>query len=165
MITLIALSLASSGLPPVRGAIDPSVTQDNIHATVCVRGYTKTVRPTSGYTNALKAKQMRTLGLPGPMSQYEEDHLIPLSIGGAPRDPQNLWPEPRYGVWSASVKDQLETKLYHMVCHGGFPLARAQQAFATNWIAAYQRYIAVTPRTKAQQRTTHKRRKKSWWRF
>ena len=27
------------------GAIDPRVTQDNIHETICVRGYTRTVRP------------------------------------------------------------------------------------------------------------------------
>ena len=30
-------------------------------------------------------------------ADYEEDHLIPLELGGAPRDPNNLWPEPRYG--------------------------------------------------------------------
>jgi hypothetical protein len=28
-----------------QGAINPSVTQENIHQTACVKGYTKTIRP------------------------------------------------------------------------------------------------------------------------
>jgi len=36
------------------GAINSDVTQDNIHNTVCVRGWTKTVRPPSFYTTRLK---------------------------------------------------------------------------------------------------------------
>lgn len=44
---LFAVRLALAGdLPNPRmtpGAIDPSVTQENIHKTVCVKGYTKTV--------------------------------------------------------------------------------------------------------------------------
>ena len=29
-----------------------------------------------------------------PISDYEEDHLIPLELGGSPTSPLNLWPEP-----------------------------------------------------------------------
>src|SRR5664279_936918 len=36
------------------GAMDPKVTQDNIDQTICVSGYTKTVRPPVSYTNSLK---------------------------------------------------------------------------------------------------------------
>ena len=41
-------------------------------------------------------------------SNYEFDHLIPLSLGGALRDPRNLWFEPIAGAWGASAKDDLE---------------------------------------------------------
>src|ERR1700687_1954524 len=36
------------------GAVDPSVTQDNIDSTICVSGYTKTVRPPVSVTEPQK---------------------------------------------------------------------------------------------------------------
>lgn len=33
------------------GAINPAVTQANIHETICVKGYTKTIRPHGGQAN------------------------------------------------------------------------------------------------------------------
>jgi hypothetical protein len=51
--------------------------------------------PRVSYTNALKIEQMPIYELGGSPSLYEEDHLIPLELGGAPRNPKNLWPEPR----------------------------------------------------------------------
>jgi len=54
------------------------------------------VRPPVQYTEELKRQQIRTFGYHDRrLSQYEEDHLIPLGLGGAPSDPRNLWPEPR----------------------------------------------------------------------
>jgi len=50
-------------------------------------------------------------GETGAPSGFEEDHLINLGIGGAPQDPHNLFPQPRTGSRSASVKDQEETQL------------------------------------------------------
>jgi len=41
------------------GAINAEVTQANIHQTVCVKGYTKTIRPPAHFTNKLKKRQMR----------------------------------------------------------------------------------------------------------
>jgi hypothetical protein len=38
---------------------------------------------------------MPLYGLTGTPSAYEEDHLIPLELGGALRNPKNLRPEPR----------------------------------------------------------------------
>ena len=72
---------------------------------------------------------------------YEEDHLIALSIGGAPDDPKNLWPEPRKSEWGASKKDQLEFVMYRMVCAHEMTLAEAQHAMATNWIEAWKQYV------------------------
>jgi len=123
------------------GAIDPAVTQSNIASTICVVGYTKTVRPPVSYTNSLKLAQLR-----GSYSRYgstdktlfEEDHLIPLALGGAPRDPKNLWPEP----WtSARKKDTLELKMHLMVCAGTITLAKARSIFATDWTKGYATYV------------------------
>jgi len=72
------------------GAINPEVTQANIQQTVCVKGYTKTIRPPAHFTNKLKKRQMREYGYADRNPKhYEEDHLIALSIGGAPDDPRN----------------------------------------------------------------------------
>jgi len=129
------------------GATDPNVTQANIGSTICLSGYTATVRPTSAYTTSLKISQLH-----GSYSRYadiktgdfEEDHLISLEIGGSPSNPKNLWPEPYEGSYSASLKDQLENKLHSLVCSGALPLNTAQGAISTNWIAAYATYANAT---------------------
>ncbi len=141
-------TLAQSALPdPAKtpGALNPEVTQATIGSTICVSGWTRTVRPASAYTSALKRQQMREYGYADRrMSDFEEDHLVPLVLGGAPYDPRNLWPEPRATAdgWTASVKDDLEAALGRQVCSGRVPLAEAQQAIATDWIAAYKRFVA-----------------------
>jgi hypothetical protein len=72
---------------------------------------------------------------------YEEDHLIPLELGGSPSNEQNLWPEPYSTITGAHTKDKLENKLKKLVCDGTLKLHTAQHAIATNWYAAYLRYI------------------------
>ncbi|WP_063895200.1 hypothetical protein [Streptomyces sp. Root369] len=72
------------------------------------------------------------------MSDYEEDHLVPLELGGAPRDPGNLWPEPHYGTKTASTKDGTETKLKNAVCNGTISLSAARSAIKNNWTTALQ---------------------------
>ena len=110
-----ASDLPNPSLTP--GAINPYITQQNIHQTVCIKGYTKTIRPPSYYTNKLKKRQIREYGYEDRNPKhYEEDHLVALSIGGAPHDPRNLWPEPRKSEWNAKKKDQLEFVLYKLVC-------------------------------------------------
>jgi len=123
------------------GATNPAVTQDTIKDTICKIGWTKTIRPPNGYTSKLKVQQMRDLGLTGSPREYEEDHLISLELGGHPTDPKNLWPEPWTSDNSARKKDALETYLKRQVCAGRVTLAEAQQAIATNWIAAYDKYM------------------------
>jgi len=123
------------------GALNPEVTQANLRQTVCVKGWTKTVRPPQYYTNKLKKIQIREYGYADANPRnYEEDHLVPLSVGGHPTDPHNLWPEPRKTEWSAARKDQLEFALYKAVCAGDLQLAEAQNAFRVNWIEAYRKY-------------------------
>src|SRR5437773_1158694 len=72
---------------------------------------------------------------------YEEDHLIPLELGGAPADPRNLWPEPYASKHGARVKDRLENALHRAVCAGQIGLRAAQRAIARNWWAAYSKYV------------------------
>jgi len=104
---------------------------------ICAVGYSASVRPPEGYTEHLKLAQRRAYRLPGPPSDYEEDHLVPLSIGGAPRDPRNLWPEPRDGANNAEQKDQLKTWAARMACARRIPLGRLQHDMAANWVALY----------------------------
>lgn len=106
-------------------------------ATICSYGYSRSVRPPESYTEPLKLRQMRAYGLTGPPSDYEEDHLVPLSIGGAPRDPRNLWPELRTGPSNAEQKDHLETWAVRMACAQRIPLARLQHQIASDWIAPH----------------------------
>ena len=73
------------------GGLNRYVTQANISQTICVAGWTKTVRPSTAYTNNLKAQQMRELQLRGQARDYEEDHLVPpLCVDGHPTAYQNL---------------------------------------------------------------------------
>jgi hypothetical protein len=111
---------------PVRtpGVLNPDVTQANIRSTICRHGWTETIRPPTSYTNALKTKQMRQYGDPGSLSDYQEDHLISLELGGSPTDPRNLWPEP---YPRASDVDKIENELNGEVCSGQLTLAEAQQ--------------------------------------
>ena len=106
------------------GVLNPDVTQANIKSTICVHGWTKTVRPPTSYTNDLKERQMREYRVGGSLSDYQEDHLISLELGGHPTDPRNLWPEP---YPRASEVDSIENDLNGKVCAGELSLDDAQR--------------------------------------
>jgi len=127
---------------PIRtpGVLNPDVTQATIGTTICVQGWTRTVRPPTDYTNALKRRQMRAYGESGPPSGYQEDHLISLELGGHPTDPRNLWPEPyqtSIGDGGAHYKDKVENYLHDQVCAGRVSLQDAQHEIATDWYRVY----------------------------
>ena len=138
---------SAAGLPdPIRtpGSINPNVTQANISTTICKSGWTATIRPPAAYTTALKIVQIEQYGYADKtLADYEEDHLVPLELGGAPRDPANLWPQPRTIALSdgtavgADAKDHLENDLKRAVCSGSTLLADAQRLIAGDWIAAW----------------------------
>jgi hypothetical protein len=121
------------------GALNPNVTQANIHQTICVPHWTDPpVRPPTSYTDALKRTQKIAYGEAAiPNAQLEEDHLVNLGIGGAPRDPRNLWPEPRVGLHKdgAGDKDREEVALQRAVCAPGSKLllADAQAQILALW--------------------------------
>ncbi len=105
------------------GVLNPDVTQANINSTICRHGWTKTIRPPTSYTNELKKKQMREYNVGGSSTDYQEDHLISLELGGHPTDPRNLWPEP---YPRAAEVDSTENDLNARVCSGDLSLAAAQ---------------------------------------
>ena len=138
-----------TGLPDhghTPGSINPAVSQENIATTVCKPGWARTVRPPSAYTSALKIAQLIQYGYQDrDTHHYQEDHLVPLELGGAPRDPANLWPQPNEGTQlpdgtavGSDEKDDLEDYLNRQVCSGAMLLADAQRLIAGDWIAAWQ---------------------------
>jgi hypothetical protein len=129
------------------GAVDPEITQDNLADTICNPTWsTRSIRPPERYTSRLKFQQLRQYGYSDTDPRdYEEDHLIPLELGGHPSDPHNLWPEP----YSASIpdggahaKDRVENYLHDQVCSGAVPLADAQRAIASDWFRVYSSRLA-----------------------
>jgi hypothetical protein len=125
------------------GAVNPLVTQATIHQTICLTGYTRTIRPSSSYTTALKRDQLAagyTYRSDLSTSDYEEDHLISLELGGSPNSVKNLWPEPYLAAEGARVKDKIENRLHDLVCSGQLTLRTAQAAIAANWWSAYNQY-------------------------
>lgn len=158
MICLLTVGLAiagastrSSALPNpafTPGALNQNVTQADIHSTICLHGWTATVRPPESYTNKLKREQIKEYGYADTrMRDYEEDHLVSLELGGSPTSPLNLWPQPYAGRWGARVKDRLEDRLHRLVCQGKITLAVARAAIRKNWVRAYAHYLpARSPR-------------------
>jgi hypothetical protein len=105
-------------------------------------------RPGSAYSRAHRETNERDrradfarYGIPWPAHrEYEDDHLVPLCLGGADA-PANRWPEPRWGAWNAYEKDQLEGYACRMVCAGRIDLHAAQGWFLApaDWKDAYHR--------------------------
>ena len=119
--------------------LNPDVTQATISTTICVSGWTATIRPPSNYTSQLKQQQIAAEHLSDTNpADYEEDHRVALELGGAPRDPMNLSPEPHS---SSFVKDADENAFKRAVCAGSQTLQQAQAAFVSKWLAAYPGYL------------------------
>jgi len=146
------LMATTPSLPPIPGATNTAVAPAAILSTICVPGYTKTIRPPSSYTNRLKLMQMapaalgRTIrapnghtypvvgfNLPGHPADYEEDHLISLEADGDPYDPANLYPEPWDGPYGARAKDRVENAVHARLCARTLSLAEGWKILAGKW--------------------------------
>lgn len=123
-------------------ALNPDVRADTIQFTICVSGYTASVRPSTSFTNGVKLKLLREAGLPpADASAFELDHRVPLALGGHPRALANLRLQPWEGRDGAKAKDRLEKRLQTLVCSGRVPLDDARSATYWDWPAAYRRYV------------------------
>lgn len=114
------------------GALNPDVTQATIHTTICVKGWTATVRPPVSYTDRLKRQQMVQYGEVGALSLYKEDHIVPLEAGGNPTDPRNLFPQPDA---PAHLKDLDENAAQRDICAGRLTLKQAQDQMVAKWVS------------------------------
>jgi len=121
----------------VHGLPDPTCTPGIVQTTdlnVICGTHTRTRRPSAGHIAALKRLQITEYGWrdisPG---SYDEDHLVPLELGGDPNDPKNLWPQPRSGAFNAVRKDHVENWLHAQVCNGNMSIEDAQEGVAVNW--------------------------------
>jgi hypothetical protein len=129
LVATLALAGATVLILPTHtpGARYSKVTQATTSKTICVSGWTATIRPPASYTNALKRAQLALWHYADQNpADYEEDHLISLELGGAPRSKRNLWPEPH----SQSAKsDPKENHWHKLLCNGTLTLkqARAQE--------------------------------------
>ncbi|MBZ5661467.1 MAG: hypothetical protein LAO08_13760 [Acidobacteriia bacterium] len=124
------------------GAVNPDITQENIRETICnPRWSTKSIRPEASYTNRLKVRQINEYGYAdSKLRDYEEDHFIPLELGGNPTNPKNLWPEPfetSIADGGAHAKDRVENYLHAEVCSGSLTLEQAQREIADDWYRVY----------------------------
>lgn len=106
------------------GYYNPAVKQSNIKTTICVKGWTSTVRPPWAYTDYLKGAQIKEWGLPGGKADYEEDHFVPLELGGSAYDTRNIWPESHP---QSFVADNVEFALRQQVCAGTLTLSAARK--------------------------------------
>jgi hypothetical protein len=114
--------------------LNPAVTEATIRSTICVWGWTATA-DTHELHRASQAGAAGGQG-PGAASAYEEDHRVPLELGGSPSDPLNLSPEPRPGSYS---KDAAENAARSQVCAGS-DLRAVQAAFVSRWLEPYPGY-------------------------
>ena len=125
------------------GVLNPNVTAATIKATICVHGWTATVRPPVSYTNKLKVS---LLPAGHAVADYELDHLVSIEDGGAPADPRNLWMMVYADHYSARVKDVLETRVSRAVCAGKMTLEQARAALSPNWLIGYVQYVGPLPK-------------------
>jgi 5-methylcytosine-specific restriction endonuclease McrA len=127
----------TSDLP--RPSLTPGVVLSVSRSRICVPGYSASVRDVPSSESDAVYLRYHVIHVP---YAHEVDHLISLELGGS-NAIANLWPEPYAGRWGARTKDALENRLHALVCSGRLALPVAQHMEATNWVAAYRRFIGA----------------------
>lgn len=129
--------------PKPKASLTPGETRSITMAEVCRNADAEVVA--RDIPEATRRQVFAEYGIqaPGP-NQFEVDYLITPDLGGS-ESVRNLWPQPYSVRWNARVKDKLERKLHQLVCAGRLDLPTAQHAIATDWIAAYKKYVGGDP--------------------
>ena len=62
-------------------ALNPDVTPATVSQTICRAGYTRTVRPSTGFTNGIKKRLLSEQGMDfdDEKGNFELDHIVPLA--------------------------------------------------------------------------------------
>jgi len=135
--TLIMCSLALNGAARAEESelpLNPAVTQATITDTVCVPGWTKSIRPYVEEMRMIKAEMLAAIGESHEhRNRYQLNHRIPLALGGATIDRRNLILQP---MALALEKDAIERCLVVAVCDGRLGLDEARLAIWRDWRAA-----------------------------
>jgi len=108
-------------------ATNGAVTQATTKTTICTTGYTATIRPTLAYTNGIKRHMMQAAGVTDSRA-FVADHILPLEVGGAPRDPRNFMLQ---NLKDGKAKDAVENRVHRAVCSGKATLAEGQACFGS----------------------------------
>lgn len=132
LLTTVFIALAA--MNSIAQSLNPAVTQETIKQTICVANWTAGIRPPAYYTSRIKAKQLKAAHL-SPASDYVEDHIVPLSVGGAPKDPKNLEPQLKA---ESFAKDKIEALVRRRVCSGRISLATGQAVFTERRWSTYK---------------------------
>jgi hypothetical protein len=141
-------------------ALNPAVTDANVHQTICNPAWTRGLRPPASLTGSWKRAIAAAYHLPGSLSAYEGDHRMPeADLGGDPgahlvggawvltdqtvtlptgvRVPANFADE---SPASPNPKDHDETALHNEVCAGRLTLTAARIQLRDRWLLSYPRY-------------------------
>lgn len=118
---------------------NPSLTPGDVLSTdantVCVSGYTATVRDVSDSLRKQVFAEYE-ISYPQPTGSIELDHFISLELGGS-NDIKNLWPEPAEPRPGFHEKDAVENYLHKKVCDGEMTLEEAQKEIREDWYKVY----------------------------
>lgn len=115
--------------------INPAVTQATISATICKPGWTEAIRPPSRVMDRIKRDKLHAAGwTDADKNRFEIDYIIPLSLGGAPDDPNNFKLEARNEI--AEKGAALEACLPRLVCERRLMLDEVRDAVWRDWRTA-----------------------------
>lgn len=138
---LVGIFIVLAAMNSIAQSLNSDVTQANIKQTICVSGWTATIRPPTSYTSRVKRK-MLSAGMviniypkTAKMSDYVLDHPVPLGAGGAPKDPKNLILQT---VADGVAKDRIEALVRRRICSGRITLAYGQAVFMENRWSFYK---------------------------
>lgn len=156
---LLALAVSPAfAFQPVLGEVTPSVTPANVKTTICVPGYTATVRPSVSYTNTVKAllaggDETAARACVGAAYLRLKDwrkavqscaQTLPVANDPALLAQYELdhkvplavggHPESLHNLWlqpwpQARKKDVIESDIHDQVCKQSLPLRKAQRRF------------------------------------
>jgi len=147
------LAVAAPVIPDAQspGAVDPMVTQENIHETICAPGWSKEVRPSRNWSSPIKQRLLRQQHPDADSRAFELDHRVPIEDGGCPNCVTNLWLQPwrdphhhvcQFDVLpDAACKDRLENYVHRQICSGKMTLDQGRAVFLGDWTKAYQSLI------------------------
>jgi hypothetical protein len=133
------------------GALNPAVTQDSIQETICMKGWSASVRPNVAFTERIKRQLLRQQYPMASLREFELDHRVPIEDGGCPDCETNLWLQPRRDphqhkcipdeMLDAACKDVLERLVHRRICSGEMSLRDGQQVFLGDWQQAYHQLV------------------------